>query len=64
MAGRSDFFGKLPRVIKRLVTMGKAHGHVTNDGEVRKLFVAAHKIHKDYKNKKRSLEIRDSDSAE
>ncbi len=59
MAGRSDFSSVLPRQIKRMITMGLAAGHVKDNhhfGDVKSLFVAAHKSLKDFRNKKRALE--------
>jgi hypothetical protein len=53
MANRSDFYeAKLPRYLKRMLTMAQASGHVTNAheaGAMRRAFIAAHANHVGYK---------------
>lgn len=63
MAGRSDFNNALPRTVKRVLDFnyGLDPHH---KAVVRKMFLEAHAVHKAYKNKKRQLENRDSDSGE
>lgn len=66
MAGRSDFNSALPRCFKRMITMGVATGHIVDAhhaGDVKALFVAAHKIDKNAKNKART-KIKNVDSAD
>lgn len=45
MANRSDFGSSLPRQIKRMLALG-ASSDKHADGEVRRLWVAAHASHK------------------
>lgn len=63
MANRSDFQNALPRTVKRVLDLnyGLDPHH---KAVVRKMFVEAHATHRAYKNKKRQLENRDSDSIE
>lgn len=45
MANRSDFNSKLPRNIKKLLSLS-SYKDVHEEGEIRRLFVAAHAHHK------------------
>lgn len=53
MANRSDFFeAKLPRSLKKMLTMAQASGAVKNAheaGEMRRAFIRAHANHVAYK---------------
>lgn len=44
MANRSDFTSILPRRIKRFLAL-QSTGDAHHDGEMRRLFIEAHKIH-------------------
>ena len=60
MANRSDFESSLPRIVKRVLDLNIMDKH--HKAVVRKMFVEAHATHRAYKNKKRQVENRDSDS--
>lgn len=68
MANRSDFFNaKLPRNIKRMLTMGQVYGW-TGDahsrGDLRRAMMAAHANHVGFKMKRQSSENRDASDGE
>lgn len=63
MANRSDFFNaKLPRSIKRMISMGEAAGHYNKEdaNSMRKAFINAHSHHVAFKLRKNAVENRDS----
>lgn len=66
MANRSDFFNaKLPRSIKRMLTMGQVNGWTGDEhtrGTIRKQFIRAHADHVSYKMKRQSNDTGGSDS--
>lgn len=66
MANRSDFYkAKLPRVFKRALIMGEVCGADAHKaGEIRKMFVEAHKAHLAFKNRRSDQHYRDADSVE
>ena len=49
MANRSDFFNtsqkcpRLPRYLKKMLALNSVNAH--HDGEVRRMFIAAHQVH-------------------
>lgn len=68
MANRSDFFNaKLPRSIKRMLTMGQVYGFTGGQherGDLRRAMMAAHANHVGYKMKRQSSENRDASDNE
>jgi hypothetical protein len=67
MANRSDFFNaKLPRYLKRMISLGEAAGHYSkNDADaMRKTFIAAHANHVNFKLKRNADSHRDSSEVE
>lgn len=58
MANRSDFFNaKLPRSVKRMLTMGQVYNWTGNEharGELRRAMMAAHASHVGFKLKRQS----------
>jgi hypothetical protein len=68
MANRSDFFNaKLPRSLKRMLTMAEANGWVANSherGSIKRSFIAAHANHVSHKLKRQNTETRDTSDAE
>lgn len=58
MANRSDFFNaKLPRSIKRMLTMGQVYnftGDAHARGDLRRAMIAAHASHVGFKMKRQS----------
>ena len=67
MANRSDFFNaKLPRSIKRMLTMGQVYnwtGDGHRRGAIKKQFIEAHASHVGFKMKRQSNDAA-GDSAE
>ena len=66
MANRSDFFSaKLPRSLKRMISLGEAAGHYNKQeaNDLRKAFIAAHATHVGFK-LKRNTDNRDSSDTE
>jgi hypothetical protein len=67
MANRSDFFNaKLPRSIKRMLTMGQVYGWTGDEhtrGAIKKQFIQAHASHVGFKMKRQSNDT-GGDSAE
>ena len=67
MANRSDFFNaKLPRSIKRMLTMGQVYNYTGNEhrrGEIKRNFIQAHANHVGYKMKRQANDT-GGDSAE
>ena len=64
MANRSDFFNaKLPRYLKRMISMGEAAGHFTKEQarEARKAFIDAHASHVAFKLKRQAADTGGSD---
>jgi hypothetical protein len=68
MANRSDFFNaKLPRSLKRMLTMGEVYnwtGDAHARGELRRTMIAAHANHVGYKLKRHTTENRDTSDNE
>lgn len=68
MANRSDFFNaKLPRSIKRMLTMGQVYnftGDQHTRGDIRRAMMAAHANHVGYKLKRNTAENRDVSDSE
>ena len=66
MANRSDFHkAKLPRVLKRALTMGEVRGADSHRaGDLRRLFVEAHKNHLAFKNRRADQNYRDTDDVD
>ena len=66
MANRSDFNkAKLPRVLKRALTMGEVRGADSHRaGELRKMFVQAHANHLAFKNRRNDQHYRDAEEVE
>lgn len=60
MANRSDFFNaKLPRSIKRMLTMGQVYNFTGDQharGDLRRAMIAAHTNHVNFKLKRQSME--------
>jgi len=54
MANRSDFDSAFPRHMKRMWTLTN-HKDAHEAGEMKRLMIAAHKVHKAFKNTKRAL---------
>ena len=58
MANRSDFFSaKLPRSIKRMLTMGQVYNYTGNEhsrGAMKNLFIKAHADHVGFKMKRQA----------
>ena len=65
MANRSDFFSaKLPRSIKRMLTMGDVYdwnGNQHNRGAIKRQFIDAHASHVGFKMKRQSNDVGNSD---
>ena len=65
MANRSDFFSaKLPRSIKRMLTMGDVYGwngNQHNRGTLRRQFIEAHANHVGFKMKRQATDAGNSD---
>ena len=68
MANRSDFFNaKLPRSIKRMLTMGEVYGWTGdehNRGLLRRAMINAHANHVGFKMKRNTTEHRDTSENE
>jgi hypothetical protein len=68
MANRSDFFNaKLPRSLKRMLTMGQVYGWTGDQharGDLRRSMIAAHANHVGFKLKRHSTENRDASDSE
>jgi len=68
MANRSDFYNaKLPRSIKRMLTMGQVYGWTGDQharGAIRRAMMAAHANHVGFKMKRHATENRDSSDGE
>lgn len=67
MANRSDFYSaKLPRYLKRMITMGEAAGHYGKQeaNDMRKSFINAHANHINFKLKRNAAETRDTAEVE
>ena len=68
MANRSDFFNaKLPRSLKRMLTMGEVYGWTRDQharGDLRRSMIAAHANHVGFKLKRHSTENRDASDSE
>ena len=66
MANRSDFHkAKLPRVLKRALTMGEVRGADPHRaGELRRMFVQAHATHLAFKNRRGDQHFRDAEDVE
>lgn len=68
MANRSDFFNaKLPRSIKRMLTMGQVYNFTGDQharGDIRRAMMAAHSNHVGYKLKRNTAENRDVSDSE
>ena len=68
MANRSDFFNsKLPRSIKRMLTMGQVYNFTGDQharGDLRRAMMAAHANHVGYKLKRNTTENRDTADGE
>ena len=68
MANRSDFFkAKLPRSLKRMLTMGQVDGWTGDQharGDLRRSMIAAHANHVGFKLKRHSTENRDASDSE
>jgi hypothetical protein len=65
MANRSDFFNaKLPRYLKRMISLGEAAGHYDKAAArgLRKAFIDAHATHVGFKMKR--TDNRDASSGE
>ena len=66
MANRSDFFNaKLPRSIKRMLTMGQVYGWTGDEhsrGAMRKSFIKAHADHVGFKMKRQTNDTSNADS--
>jgi hypothetical protein len=63
MANRSDFFNaKLPRYLKRMITLGEAYGNYdkTAANQMRKAFIDAHANHVAFKLRRNTENNRDS----
>lgn len=63
MANRSDFFSsKLPRSLKKLISLGQMAGvhNKASASEARKLFIEAHASHVAFRMKRNTVENRDS----
>lgn len=60
MANRSDFFNaKLPRSIKRMLTMGQVYNFTGDQharGDLRRAMIVAHTNHVNFKLKRQSME--------
>ena len=65
MANRSDFFSaKLPRSIKRMLTMGDVYdwnGNQHNRGAIKRHFIEAHANHVGFKMKRQSNDVGNAD---
>ena len=68
MANRSDFFNaKLPRSLKRMLTMGEVYGWTGDQharGDLRRSMIAAHANHVRFKLNRSTTENRDSSNNE
>ena len=68
MANRSDFFNaKLPRSLKRMLTMCQVYGWTGDQharGDLRRSMIAAHANHVGFKLKRHSTENRDASDSE
>lgn len=68
MANRSDFFNaKLPRSIKRMLTMGQVYNFTGDQharGDLRRAMIAAHANHVGHKLKRHTTENRDASETE
>lgn len=68
MANRSDFFNaKLPRSVKRMLTMGQVYNFTGDQharGDLRRAMIAAHANHVGFKMKRQSSENRDAVDSE
>jgi hypothetical protein len=68
MANRSDFFNaKLPRAIKRMLSMQQAYGWAGNEhdrGATKRMFIEAHANHVNFKLKRNTAENRDGADSE
>jgi hypothetical protein len=63
MANRSDFFNaKLPRYLKRMITLGEAYGNYdkVTANEMRKAFINAHANHVAFKLRRNTENNRDA----
>ena len=56
MANRSDFQSAYPRSIKRLLSLSPSLQDPHRHGEVKRLFMKAHKWHQEYKNKSERID--------
>lgn len=65
MANRSDFFNaKLPRSIKRMLTMGQVYNFTGDQharGDLRRAMIAAHANHVGFKLKRQSMDTGSSE---
>lgn len=68
MANRSDFYNaKLPRTLKRMLTMGQVYGWSGDShsyGDMRRAFINAHQNHVSYKMKRSNDNNRDAAESE
>jgi hypothetical protein len=68
MANRSDFFSaKLPRSIKRMLTMGQVYNFTGDQharGDLRRSMINAHANHVGFKMKRHNTENRDAGDSE
>lgn len=68
MANRSDFFDtsakcpRLPRELKKMLALNSRGAH--EDGEIRRLFIAAHQTHVAFKLKRGNEDTVDTSEAE
>lgn len=66
MANRSDFFSaKLPRSIKRMLTMGQVYGWTGDEhsrGAMKNQFIKAHAEHVGFKMKRQANDTSNTDS--
>lgn len=64
MANRSDFNSSLPRQFKRMLALGEDPVNEHSNGEVRRIFIDAHKHHKAAKIKMLRGKTKDDDVIE
>lgn len=60
MANRSDFQSDFPRQLKRMLAMEGALGWIKDNqerGEIKRAWLAAHKNHRDYYNRRGALAV-------
>lgn len=60
MANRSDFQSDFPRQFKRMLALEEAAGIIRDNhqrGEIKRIWLSAHKHHRDYANKRGTMAV-------